>query len=487
MGFDCGFDMVPSLTASEADTSRWLDFLDEIKATYRDDPTVLATPSVIEFRVGEHPCLPIEGQKFLRFSSKVNGSRTAAAEPYIRKVCAVARRHFGNQVQFWHELAEDYGHYGWSQVNESLQSYRSSVSVSLAARRKPGYMLTARKSHNASTVPTSMSSDAPRPERVKETAAAPLFTLQPLLGKGSGLLATQKISKGRRILAEKPLFIVSRRGYDRRSASLAVAAKLQQLSRDDQRTFFSLHNNFDKSWSPFLGIVKTNALPLGSEATEGGIFPVASRINHACSPNCQHTWNANRGEETIHAVRDLAEGEEITIAYSETGPSKQRRIRLKEEFNFECMCSLCSLPENELLRSDERLEEIQRLDERIGDGFHLMSQPRQHLQWVHSLLLLLDAENISDARLPRAYYDAFQTVIAQGDQARAKVFAERAYEARRYCEGEDSETALFVKQLAADPRGHRLFGASKAWAQGTTKIPEGRKSNEFEKWLWKQM
>ena len=175
------------------------------------------------------------------------------------------------------------------------------------------------------------------------------------------------------------------------------------------------------------------------------------------------------------------------IAYSDTGPSKQRRIRLKEEFNFECTCSLCSLPKNELLRSDERLKEIQRLDERIGDGLHLISQPGQHLQWVHSLLLLLDAENISDARLPRAYYDAFQTVVAQGDHARAKVFAERVYEARRCCEGEDSETALFVKQLAADPRGPRLFGTSNAWAQGTTKIPEGWKSNDFENWLWKQM
>jgi len=84
-----------------------------------------------------------------------------------------------------------------------------------------------------------------------------------------------------------------------------------------------------------------------------------------------------------------------------------------------------------------------------------------------------EAEQILDAKLPRAYYDAFQTVIAHGNQARAKVFAERAYAARLGCEGEDSPGTLQIRLLAEKPRSHQLFGTSKRWRQNETKIPKG--------------
>jgi hypothetical protein len=73
--------------------------------------------------------------------------------------------------------------------------------------------------------------------------------------------------------------------------------------------------------------------------------------------------------------------------------------------------------------SDSYQSEIQRLDELLGDGSRLLSNTGRCLEDVHTLLALLEAENITDPRLPRAYYDAFQIAIAHGDQARAKVFA----------------------------------------------------------------
>jgi hypothetical protein len=115
-----------------------------------------------------------------------------------------------------------------------------------------------------------------------------------------------------------------------------------------------------------------------------------------------------------------------------------------------------------------------------------MQRPQQHLQKVHLLVLLLETENISDARLPRAYYDAFQTVIAHGDQGRAKIFAERAYAARLCCEGEDSPATLKMRLLAESPKSHSLLGILKEWTQNETKIPKGLGDAEFEKWLWRQ-
>ena len=135
MGFDCGFDMVPKLTDSKADSSGWFLFVEEIKTIYEDDPLVLVTPKMITFQVGEHPVLPIVGQKFLRFSSKVSGSLTAAAEPYIREVYTIARKYFNGRLQFWHELADNYGYYSWTEVHESIRSYEDTVGGSLIPER----------------------------------------------------------------------------------------------------------------------------------------------------------------------------------------------------------------------------------------------------------------------------------------------------------------------------------------------------------------
>jgi hypothetical protein len=41
----------------------------------------------------------------------------------------------------------------------------------------------------------------------------------------------------------------------------------------------------------------------------------------------------------------------------------------------------------------------------------------------HELLLLFEAEGITDARVARLYYDAFQISITHRDQARASLFA----------------------------------------------------------------
>ena len=134
--------------------------------------------------------------------------------------------------------------------------------------------------------------------------------------------------------------------------------------------------------------------------------------------------------------------------------------------------------------SDNRLEEVQHFDDVIGDGAHLMLHPQQHLQKVHTLIRLLKAEQISDARLPRAYYDALQTVIAHGDQARAKVFAERKYAARLSCEGEDSLGTLQIRLLTENPKSSSVVWGVEAVE---TKVSKGLGDEESEKWLWRQI
>jgi hypothetical protein len=316
-----------------------------------------------------------------------------------------------------------------------------------------------------------------------EPKADELFVTVAIPGKGLGVVASQNIPCGTRIIAEKPLFTIPSYGTFQTAIEESIASKLRQLPKDQQREFLSLHNNFPGSF-PFSGIVKTNALPLGPSSPVGGVYVKCCRINHDCLPNAQHTWNSNKGCETIHAVRDIAAGEEITIMYSD-GPSHTRRLKLKTSFGFDCACNLCQLTDEERRASDQRLEKIASLDELIGDGNQIIANPAACLVDVRNLLNLLFEENITDSRVPRAYYDAFQIAIAHGDQARAKVFAERAFKLRLQCEGDDSPEVSRLKALVKSPKDHRLYGTTTLWKKSTKMIPKNLDEAAFDAWLWK--
>ena len=149
MGIDCGFDIYPRLEATAANKESYKGFLDEIIHTYdevyekegrRADGKVLDTPTdsehsekvYIHFMVGECPHMPSNPNRcdyFLRFSSKIRGRLTTPAEPYIRSVHEIAKRHFGSRVHFWHEMNEtgderQWGYYDWQQVHDASRELR---------------------------------------------------------------------------------------------------------------------------------------------------------------------------------------------------------------------------------------------------------------------------------------------------------------------------------------------------------------------------
>lgn len=207
-----------------------------------------------------------------------------------------------------------------------------------------------------------------------------------------------------------------------------VASQLKKLSKLQQRQFLSLHNNFPGKY-PFGGITRTNALPCGSGSSIGGIYPTICLINHSCLPNAHSNRSSEQGHETIHAIRPIPAGEEITIAYDMNGSSADQRSHLQAAFGFDCSCVVCTLPSSELRLSDARRVRIQRLDEAIGDPFRMMLDPAASLGDCRALPVLLEEEYGLGAAplLMRLYSDAFQVVVAHSDQARAAVFAKLAH------------------------------------------------------------
>jgi hypothetical protein len=91
----------------------------------------------------------------------------------------------------------------------------------------------------------------------------------------------------------------------------------------------------------------------------------------------------------------------------------------------------------------------------IGDGMRIVSRPEASLHDAHALLPLPGEEKITDARIPRLYHDALQIAISNGDQERAKDFAERAYAAQVILEGEDS---CWVHQLVLKHKQSIVLG-----------------------------
>ncbi|KAI0360613.1 SET domain-containing protein [Trametes cingulata] len=79
------------------------------------------------------------------------------------------------------------------------------------------------------------------------------------------------------------------------------------------------------------------------------IAPTVAFANHSCDPNAVIVFPRASGTPTsrepllnLIALRDIAAGKEVRIAYVDTTlPKRLRHKELKETYNFTCLCKLC--------------------------------------------------------------------------------------------------------------------------------------------------
>jgi hypothetical protein len=131
---------------------------------------------------------------------------------------------------------------------------------------------------------------------------------------------------------------------------------------------------------------------------------------------------------------------------------------------------------------------IEKSDERIGDAMRMVNAPEDSLRECQTLLSLLKTEyqGYPGALVARLYYDAFQISVAHGDQARASVFAQRSYEARLICEGNDTPEAKRAQALAMKPSDHPSFEiCSSRWQTDKDEVAYSLKAEVFEDWLFR--
>ncbi|KAK1250570.1 hypothetical protein MKX08_010573 [Trichoderma sp. CBMAI-0020] len=324
-------------------------------------------------------------------------------------------------------------------------------------------------------------------EAAAQVGSEILYAIQPIPGKGIGLIATTKILKGARILSEPPIFKVSYAEVNRQVLANHIANKLKDLDEAKQRAFLDLQNVYGLDDGPFLGIARSNVSPLGFGATEGGLFLDTARINHSCRPNAHKSWNENLKRLTVHAVRDIERGQEITISYlGATMSYIERQAILKHRFRFDCGCDLCSMTQFRRLKSDSRIRTIQQAHAILTwyKGGVFMLDYEDALTLTRGMLTAFTKEGACDVRFPDVYNTAFQVAIKNGDTTRAKIFVERAYAARVLVEGDDSPEAEKMAAFVEQPTLHPLYKPSDKVSGA--EIPQGLTEAEFEDWLWQQ-
>ncbi|KAK4445088.1 SET domain-containing protein 5 [Podospora aff. communis PSN243] len=222
------------------------------------------------------------------------------------------------------------------------------------------------------------------------------FKVVDIPGKGKGVVATRLIKRYEPIMVDYSVLLIdmgfatevpARKGYR------LLHAAADRLANPDSVRTLGQSNGLAKD--PIENVLRTN----GFHTMLGGgqhmaLYPLVSRINHACKPNAYNRFGLNSLQKVvIGAARDIQPGEEITISYITLGkPTSERKESLKL-WNFACTCDLCTSPASELAASDARRTKIESLRDKAIDAFQA-GKPYEALRLTRQVINLLPSEEL---------------------------------------------------------------------------------------------
>lgn len=182
----------------------------------------------------------------------------------------------------------------------------------------------------------------------------------------------------------------------------------------------------------------------GSE--RGAVFRLICRLNHACAPNGFAAWSSALGRQTVHAVRDIAAGDEVCLQYiggAGSGGREQRRGRLRTQYHFECGCALCGLDGAALAQSDMRRERLATLHVAL-----VSCAPQETATLAEEQLALMRAEGEPLVWARAGIILTIAQLKASGELAAAARWARVGAEGARVALGDDSSVYLKFASLA---------------------------------------
>ncbi|KAF6228968.1 hypothetical protein HO133_007081 [Letharia lupina] len=283
-----------------------------------------------------------------------------------------------------------------------------------------------------------------------------LYLIKASPGKGLGMFAAKDIRKGTRILAEKPFFSLTERPVVSWSDPYApndIFEAFDSLPASEKFKFMGLHCPERPDCSLRFSIYEANCFEMGSGTC---ICLDAARINHSCIPNAHYSWNSSIERETVHAVKDISKGEEITVSYCSAIRTLQERKRELKPYVFTCRCPACQTDTDFGIRSQVRRQQMQDLDHEIAD--YQNDPPAARAEYGHcdersailELVNLINQEGLV-YETSLAYHDAAKCALKRGLRKKALKYASKKLDVDLCCVGRDSpfykETMAFFLRI----------------------------------------
>ncbi|KII86622.1 hypothetical protein PLICRDRAFT_113461 [Plicaturopsis crispa FD-325 SS-3] len=281
----------------------------------------------------------------------------------------------------------------------------------------------------------------------------PRFEIVAINGRGEGMRAAKDIAPGEVVVVEYPIVAVT---------------VMRPTSAEDRKEMFDMAFDRvqDEHRAELLGlanckrpevcgleegIVRTNGIGIQLDAPPGtpdirrtasGVFLKTSN----CAPNAKYKWDVRTFTLTLHAVRPIQAGDEITVTYISTLASSRadRRQVLKERYGFHCGCSGCALPALEDVRSSDARRTA--LENWKAKRPPLQARLLDSTKWEHVLVdyklavVMLEQEGLQvDGRYPELLANIALIYARSGDRDRFKIWMQRAIEQMRVHQEEVSQ------------------------------------------------
>ncbi|KAL3422705.1 hypothetical protein PVAG01_06861 [Phlyctema vagabunda] len=290
-----------------------------------------------------------------------------------------------------------------------------------------------------------------------------LYYEQVLPGRGIGLIANQTIEAGQLLLISTPVLIVNEEMFDlvaetERFGFQTRAA--ESLDPETQRLFFALAGHF--GGDRVEDIVRTNAFAAKIEGQRHGIVvPEAARFNHACRPknlpnSARYAFDSNTLTHKVHATRTIYVGEELTFSYiDEKQTQSARQSHLLSHWGFKCSCQHCSLPLEERLQSDARIQEINGLRDKLTSKTASAGSAVTPDMAVR-LIELYKEEGLKN--MAEAYMLAALCYCAWMNEGETKRYARQAVESWLVWEKEGMKNKEVLRGLESNARGSWCWG-----------------------------
>ncbi|KAH8896036.1 hypothetical protein GQ53DRAFT_779325 [Thozetella sp. PMI_491] len=276
-------------------------------------------------------------------------------------------------------------------------------------------------------------------------------------GKGLGLIADQKLRRGQRIMATKPVALLHRdfiEGVAPPDQYPVLESAISRLPAASRKKFLSQMGHF--GGHQISDILMTNSFQLdvgGADGHHYGNFPDVSRFNHDCRPNVAFYIDSKLNHVTT-VVRPVKAGEELSISYLDSSASREeRQQRAQMAWGFTCTCSQCSLPAPLAAKSDRRLQEIAELESQLSD-FDAKVTPKL----IQRVVKAYEEEGLQ-SKVAGLYTLAALNYNALGDARSAVKYATLADEALAIEFGPGSGDAQAMKAIRQTPREHFTWRA----------------------------